>query len=211
MNRVIQSLAVMALAVFLCAAAHAADVHKCIDRDGHASYQQQPCEGDSQGEAVHISGSAANAFRQYLPIPQQDWQLSFIAPALQERSRNDEPGRFSYLASAAEGLVLSVFVESSEGKGKSNVGCANFYWQRAQENPMIVAGSVTQLSRKGWVQTMYLIKAKLNGQTVLQINHNLFNYRDGHCIDVHASHVIEKDDTRSYDLLMEFSASVQFE
>ena len=162
---------------------------------------------ESQGCSCSRSGSWLWAF----PAAGTPWLSAFIAPALQERSRNDEPGRFSYLASAAEGLVLSVFVESSEGKGQSNVGCANFYWQRAQENPMIVAGSVKQLSRKGWVQTMYLIKAKLNGQTVLQINHNLFNYRDGHCIDVHASHVIEKDDTRSYDLLMEFSASVQFE
>ncbi len=123
-----------------------------------------------------------NAFE----VPNQSWGVEFLAPDLniyQSQSRRD---RYRVLAGAGR-MNVSIYVEprpaESDQKHKS---CFEYYWPKANRNPMIDTDSIKITEAAGYHRVQYATKIGPRG--IPKLTHvNYYLAHEDRWIDVHVS------------------------
>lgn len=185
-------------------------IYKCTDESGKISYQEKKCSNDAKSETLNIQTSSSPN-KQFHSIPNQKWRLSYSAPKLKKIQESSSGRGYQYLGESKKtGFVMSIYVEPSMGKGINKFECGNYYWQRASKNPMIMQNTVEQMKTNDFTIVNYVMEAKSKGQNSLHVNTNLYGYKDGKCIDVHASQGFTDIKAMNFDLLVNFNTSLQF-
>ncbi len=147
---------------------------------------------------------------QGLQIPGQNWSLSYDAPRLTKIEEASRDGHYQYLASAPSGMVVSVFVEPSEGRGTDKRSCGDYYWRRTAENPAIIASTVERTDRDEFIIVSYAVEVPRGDNWIVQGNYNIYGYRNGQCVDIHLSRLFADDKDIDFSELIRFAGSLEY-
>jgi len=143
-------------------------------------------------------GSAAQAAPTTMPIPGQNWQISFDAPVLNKMKEQSRPGQFVYVGNAGK-FNLSLHVEDPGcSGGTTHRAYYECFWPKASRNPMIAQETVVATEGPRYYKVAFDIHAPWQGRILVLKNLNyLIAYR-GKWIDLHVSVV----DPQADDLAM---------
>ena len=173
-------LLIIAIVNWLSAPVNAATMYKCTINE-RIVFQDKPCPGNSNATPIDLPSDKNNQTR--VSIPGRAWALQF-SPKITENRRNQERnGDFSWEGIAAGAVVVTLFVESAQGKGTTPQTCMNYYWSLARQNRLVSKESVIPFQSSEFPGVVY---ATANN-VIVQSNMNFYGYRDGQCIDVHIS------------------------
>ena len=137
--------------------------------------------------AALLAGPAAHAADTHLPVPGQNWEVRFDAPAFEKKKETNSPDQYM-LAGTGGRFNLSFFVETpSCAAGMSNEALYGCYKEALRRNPMVVPGSVRAGALAKGVSVMYLIQADWKGQKVSLFNVNVLFAHGGKQGDLHVS------------------------
>ncbi len=179
--------------------------NKCTDSSGKVSFQDLPCASDETSKTIPEQNR-----RQQLKIPDGDWSLSFEAPVMTKIDEANDAGHYQYFASASTGLVMSVFVEPSEGKGTDKRSCGDYYWRLTAENPSIIGSTVDRIDGSDFIIVSYGIEVPDGESWMVQGNYNIYGYRDKRCIDIHISKLFPDDSEIDFAEFIRFASTLRF-
>lgn len=187
------------------ASAHSFAINKCEDSEGRISYQESPCANDEVASQINIARQAKQ-----LDIPNANWALRYQAPEMTPIDERFADHHFQYVASAKTGLVMSVFVEPAQGKGRDKRSCGDYYWQLTAQNPMIIARTVDRTDTTDFIIVSYAIKVPDGDSWLVQGNYNLYGFRENRCIDIHLSKLYPTDSDINFSEFITFASSLEF-
>lgn len=116
-----------------------------------------------------------------IPIPNQEWKISFDAPPLARKQERQAGPNYVYQASSDK-FNLSIFVEPQANPGGSKE-CYEFYWPKASRNPLINKLTIKVSN----TDTFYRVEYDIAGETLTQRNVNYYFMFEGKWVDVHIS------------------------
>jgi hypothetical protein len=151
---------------------------------------------------------AAKTTRAEIPIPHENWSISFDAPALSDVRQSVESGDFAYSGNSHR-FNLSFFVEKPRGKGTTHVDCRDYYWAKAKKNPMIEKKSIAFSETDRYARVQYDIVVRQ--PALRQTNVNYYFVYGGRWIDVHISLVNATPEDqpifRTFDASLDYGAT----
>jgi hypothetical protein len=134
-----------------------------------------------------LAGAPACAADTHLPVPGQDWEVRFDAPAFEKQKESNTPDQYM-LAGNGGRFNLSFFVEKpSCPLGLDNKALYGCYRQALERNPMVVPGTVRGFGLAKGVSVMYVIHVEAQGQKVTLFNVNVLFAHAGKQGDLHVS------------------------
>lgn len=153
--------------------------------------------------------SCVHAEKYSFTVPEKNMVLSFDAPGLSSFEGRSNKEQMQFKAQGFEGFNLSYFVEPSEGKGSNAKECFEFYWKRAQTNPMMDKATIKLRESGNMSVAEYDLAGEWQGKNFRMPNRNFYLYVKGNCIDIH----ISKLPFTESDLKMfrNFEDSIKFE
>ncbi|HPF73548.1 MAG TPA: hypothetical protein PLI17_12390 [Denitromonas sp.] len=146
----------------------------------------------------------------FFSVPGQDWGLRFESSLVKSHKGASNGAEFQLQIETTGGLYATVFVEPAEGKGVDSQECKEFYWASAQKNPRIDSDTIQSAPSGDFVKVSYIVRAELNGMSIVQPNANYYGHRSGKCIDVHVSQPFLKGDPVDYTNLKLFEATLKY-
>lgn len=146
----------------------------------------------------------------FFSVPGQDWGVRFKSSLVKSHKGVSNGAEFQLHIETTGGLFATVFVEPSDGKGSDARGCKEFYWASAQKNPRIDVDTIEAGVSGDFSKISYIVRAELNGMSIVQPNANYYGYRSGKCIDIHVSQPFLKGDPIDYTNLQLFDSSLQY-
>lgn len=144
-----------------------------------------------------------------VPVPGTEWGFSFESPKLINSKGNADKNNFQYAASSDDGFVISIFVEPSKRKETSAKRCMNYYWTLSKKNPYIVKNSIEEIERATFPMVVYDVEVNYEGKDLIQINADLYEYKDDKCIDVHISQTFASQEQVDYFNISKFVQSLK--
>ena len=148
----------------------------------------------------------ANAENTYITMPNEGWTLLLDTPPITS-SKNDVKNRMvRYMGSSIEtGITISV--NSNTDAASSNKECFDTYWQKAQQNPVMVKTSIDTSNNKTAYYASHQSEGEYRGKAFKTANGHAYFVKGGLCIDVHVSHWPFDDD--SEDMVNEIIKSLE--
>ncbi|HUR44572.1 MAG TPA: hypothetical protein VMZ27_01760 [Candidatus Saccharimonadales bacterium] len=113
-------------------------------------------------------------------VPNEGWKIVIPNQGFGKLHTQSESGQFTCRGQTKDGFIISVFVESPQGKGGTkNEDVHAYYWPRASRNPLIEEKSIKTEQKNKFVKVSY---------TTLDIpNVNFYFSYKGRWVDVHIS------------------------
>lgn len=139
-----------------------------------------------------------------LPIPQENWSLTFEAPALKEMPLPFKPRGYAYLANAGR-LNVSLYVEAPSCPGSDqNAGRLKCFLETRRRIPYFIPTSLRVSETSLGVLVVYGMRVETEGRSVTSLHSHVLFHRDGKEVDFHAS-IVQPDanDAQSLRLLVQ--------
>ena len=123
----------------------------------------------------------------YVTIPGEGWSLSLDTPPMTATKSQAEGRLLRYTGSSiTTGVTLSVNTEI-EASG-SHKECFDFYWGKAQKNPMLMKETINTFKNSKAMYATHYSEGEYRGQPFKTANGHAFFVNNGVCIDLHVSH-----------------------
>jgi len=142
-----------------------------------------------------LAAGLAGAESRTLPVPDQDWSLTFDTPPLVERSSPD-PAMHPLFLGGAGRLNVSAFAEAPRCPGPDTPDSVLTCFLASHKSNPTVDWSSTKTERLDADRVLFTWAARIpyNGRVYRQANANVLFARKGRWVDVHLSYIEPTDD-----------------